>query len=379
MLTIALLSAALLSASVEPYRPTDDAEVLALVERGADNALQALRALDPSDPQAAAAFARSALEQAERLQNPQRAHYALSALAPHARSPDRSLRVLRATALQRVHRFDEAMTELDDLIEAGDPPAQAYFLRAILLSLRAEYDAAVRDCGMMLGRADPLAVAACAAIPRTRSGGGAAAYEALSQMLSAPGTPPTELLDYALGVRAEIAWRLDRPDALDLLRTAARNGKPVHRLNHADALLATGDAEAAHAAVLDMPGDGAALRRARALVAFAPQSTELAELRRSLEAGIAARALRADDSHAREDAYYFLHVMDDAAKALPKAVSNWRQQKEPLDAELLLDAAIRTGQPEAAAPVVRWFTENRVADARLAVLVAAVSRNAAAP
>jgi hypothetical protein len=364
MFQIALLALAPVLLGAAPYRPTDDALVLADVSTVAPLATEQLRALG-DDPAVAIDFAERMLAQAEDTQDSIYAQYALRALTPHrdAASPD--LRLLTATTLQRLHRFDEALSELDALIASGEAPAQAYFVRSVLRTLRADYRGALADCSALLTRTGALAVAACAALPRARSGGGESAYRALLDMLSATDDDDA-IRHYASGVAAELAWRLGKPDALQRLREMADSGKMLYRLAYADALLDSGDAAAAMVALADAPGEGASLRRARALRRLGNDAHQLAQETALLAAAVEARALRDDVSHAREDAYFFLHVRRDAAAALRAAQRNFEQQKEPLDAELLLDAALLAKAPEAADAVRDWARSHRIDDRRLA-------------
>jgi hypothetical protein len=76
--------------------------------------------------------------------------------------------------------------------------------------------------------------------------------------------------------------------------------------------------------------------------------------------------------HRREEARFELSVRGDPAAALVLAEENWRVQKEPADARLLLEAALAAGDPRAARPVVDHLRTTGLADARLAPLVARI-------
>ncbi len=58
-----------------------------------------------------------------------------------------------------------------------------------------------------------------------------------------------------------------------------------------------------------------------------------------------------------------------AGPALVLALDNWRLQREPRDARVLLQAALAARSPAAAVPVLAWFDGNRVEDVVLADLV----------
>ena len=86
------------------------------------------------------------------------------------------------------------------------------------------------------------------------------------------------------------------------------------------------------------------------------------ESRDVLATRFAAAKLRNDRVHLREEARFTLHLLDQPEMALALALENWRIQKEPADARLVLDAAHAAGQPTAAAPVRQWLVTKRLED-----------------
>jgi hypothetical protein len=69
--------------------------------------------------------------------------------------------------------------------------------------------------------------------------------------------------------------------------------------------------------------------------------------------------------HQREEARFRLELRDEPAAALVLALANWRTQREPLDARILLEAAVAAGRPETAAPVLAWLEETGLSDPQL--------------
>ena len=92
-----------------------------------------------------------------------------------------------------------------------------------------------------------------------------------------------------------------------------------------------------------------------------------------LAARYQAAQLRGDTVHQQEEARFRLEIHDDAKTALPLAQENWKVQKEPRDARILLESALATKAPAAAAPVVQWLRESRIEDKRLQDLAAQLS------
>ncbi len=67
---------------------------------------------------------------------------------------------------------------------------------------------------------------------------------------------------------------------------------------------------------------------------------------------------RGERPHLRSEAYYRLYVERNAAAALPLAIENFAEQREPIDRRILLDAARSAGKPDAAEPVRHWLASN---------------------
>ena len=89
------------------------------------------------------------------------------------------------------------------------------------------------------------------------------------------------------------------------------------------------------------------------------------EMRQMLDDRIDAGRQRGDRVHLREEARFALSLADDPATALALALENWRVQREPADARLVLEAAVAANAPAAAAPVLTWLAETGLEDTQL--------------
>jgi hypothetical protein len=69
---------------------------------------------------------------------------------------------------------------------------------------------------------------------------------------------------------------------------------------------------------------------------------------------------------------YHLRLTSDSASALSLAQDNWKAQREPIDALVLLQAAQATHQPNAAMPVRNWIHETGIEDQRLSLVIGAL-------
>jgi hypothetical protein len=90
--------------------------------------------------------------------------------------------------------------------------------------------------------------------------------------------------------------------------------------------------------------------------------------RQVLSRRIAEAAARGESAHLRDHARYFLDIAQDPARALAYASQNWRTQKEPADALILLRAAQAAGDARAEREVIAWQRRAGREDARFDAL-----------
>jgi hypothetical protein len=74
-----------------------------------------------------------------------------------------------------------------------------------------------------------------------------------------------------------------------------------------------------------------------------------------LKERFAASALRDDKLHLQEEARFHLYLLGDASGAVRLAEENYRLQREPRDARILLEAALAAKQFQAAQPALYWL------------------------
>jgi hypothetical protein len=182
------------------------------------------------------------------------------------------------------------------------------------------------------------------------------------------------LESWARTVDAETAVALDLPSEADAefraaLATARRDGgRPAIYLvaAHADFLLDSGRYTDALALLRDAPLNDATLLRA----ATAKKRLGLAvdEEIRILSHHLELTLSEHEQTHGREAAYFLRHVLDEPADALAFAVRNFAEQRELLDARLVLESALAVCDAAAAAPVLDWMRANAVEHAMLARL-----------
>ena len=375
-------------ASATPLVPVDDGLVLERVPGARDPSSRTLRdmnaalAKDRRDVDLAAKVARLDIAQARERGDPRFLGRAEAALAPwplDAGTPSPVL-LLRATILQSNHDFDASLAALDRVVKADPRSGQAWLTLAAVHQARAEYPAALRDCGEIAGMVLGLVPAVCTASIMALTGHAPLALRAITLTLAqyqdeAHKNPPVAV--WATTAAAETAERLDDPSTEQRYRDAlAIDGNDPYLLGAFADWMLDHDRPGE---VISLLGDRTRVDPLLLRLALAEQATGSARLAghvADLAARFEASRLRGDTVHRREEARFALHLEHETARALDLARADWTVQREPADARILLEAANAAGQPAAADPVRAWLRDNSVEDARLRALAAGGERRA---
>jgi Tfp pilus assembly protein PilF len=344
-------------------------DTLSADERTQLAALKSQADASPNDPARAAPFARLAVALGRREDDGRLFTMAATALEPWrtVANVPADLLVVRATMRQFGHDFEPALADLDRAVEARPRDAQALLSRAFVLAVLGRHQQAYESCHQLPIRTPLLLRVTCLARAASLAGKAAPALARLRGALDLPGEGDSGQRRFALVVAADIAARLGET------ATAEAKLQEALTIEPRDVFL-----RAAYAELLIERGR---LAEARDLIGAAPRNVHLLLLRALAsggpgdEAGAAAIAqlsseLERDRAsrtvfHAREHARFALDVLHEPALALDLALANWRLQKEPIDALVLLRAAEAAGRPEAAAEATAWVCAAGMEDARL--------------
>lgn len=379
VLMVTMLGAA---AAREPYRPDDDEQVLLRLNDREDPevsevwaARKAMRDA-PGELSPALDFARRAIEAGRQRADPRFMSYAEAAIAPwNDADPPLEVRVIRATLAQHRHDFEAALADLDAVLAEAPRHAQARLTRSVIRRVQGDPQAALRDCAALVGVASPLVASTCVADSASLGRQPDAALTLLQTAIDRATQAPLAERRWAFTVRAEIAERLGRDDTERCFREALNLGSaerpdPYLFYAYVDFLLEMQRPDEARALLLPHAAlDGALLRLAIAETRLLPGQPGLKpalEARKNLiETRFDMSRRRGDTPHQRELARYLLEVEADPVAALPVALNNWAQQREPADALLVLKAAAGAGRREAARPVKDWLRDTGVQDQRI--------------
>jgi tetratricopeptide (TPR) repeat protein len=362
MIWATLLSAAsgITAAQPTPYTPPSDDTVLAhLVSQGA----RVTGAANTREPQDAVRRAQAHLRAAKHSNDPRAYGYAQTALGMWWSATEAPTEVLRTRAqiLQADHRFTEALKDLQQALRQSPQDVQAGIDTAVLLTTMARYGEARERCAGLPGSTMELVRVICSAQLDAVTGRAAPARDALLRALPRAAVSDAGLRAWATTLLAECNERLGDAEAADAaFRAALRLDETdtYTRVAYADWLLTR---NAASKALALFPGEIASLPDASLLrLAIAAQQLGLATaptLTQTLRERLAAARGRGVSPHTREEAQLALTLDRDPKRALPLALENWKNQREPADAWLVLESAYQAGMPRTAHAVLRWMDE----------------------
>ena len=372
------------TASAEPYRPTDDAQVLErLSVKATDPVARELATLrtdlqhNPRNPESAVKLAARYIEQGRSEGDPRLLGQAQAVLAPwwDEQTAPPAVLIVRATIKQNAHEFGPALVDLEQALTAQPTNIQAWLTKASILQVQARYPEAKRACQPLTRLAARHIALGCLADIEGLTGHATQSQVRLRAALDQSTVPDRERI-WILTILGELAARLgDVQDAERSYREAIAIGvKDQYLLGaYADFLLDQGrNREVIELLTAETKADGLLLRltlaeQALQLPAWKNHSAELA-------ARFAASRERGTRVHLREEARFTLALLHDPHTALNLAQANWNVQKEPWDARLLLESALATGNSHAARPVIEWLTANQVQDLHLQTLAKQVQR-----
>ena len=366
-----------------PYTPANPAQILErLPYRPNDPVARELKTLrlqlasDPGKLPLAIKVARRYIEIGRNTSDPRYAGYAEAALRPwwNSNDPPVEVRVLRATLRQRVHQFDLALNDLNEVLRIHPRHAQARLVRATLLQVQGLYGDARHECALLSGLVHELIAVSCSSSVASVNGELVEAYQQLRTTLERFPNVQADLRAWAWTGLAEMAVRLGKKQEANAHFLSAVSLDPSDNYllaAYSDFLLEHDRAKEVLSLLRNQTrADTLFLRYVLALQAVG--SEDLTEQCQQLGARFEASRMRGDRVHLREEARYQLQLARNPQTALKLAQKNWDIQKEPADVYILLAAARASNDHITVTKVKTWIARVRLQDDRLTRLLANV-------
>lgn len=385
------LVACLSMAQAAPYTPTSDAMVVeSLPGRASDPALKRVDSLRkqlaarPNDTGLRVEIARRYFDMAMAQGDPRYVGYASAAITPLAKatplnsnssaSPDTSTpadyALVSGLIQQFSHEFEPALASLAKASQLNPQSPEPLLWRSAIFMVLARYPEASAECQRAMPLADPLVGAGCSAYVEATTGQLDAAYvKLLAAVAAAPQAAP-ELLLWQATRLAEMAWRLGRFDTAEShFKSALKQGVTDQFLlgAYADFLLARQRPGEVISLLADWERSDILLLRL-ALAGKTTGDKRSVDWATQLRDRFVAAALRGDRLHEQEAARFELDIEGNAARALKLASANYKIQKEPRDAEILMRSAIAAQQAQTAQVALDWLRTSRYQDPALQAL-----------
>jgi tetratricopeptide (TPR) repeat protein len=363
-----------------PFVPQHDSDVVETLPTSSDGIrarrLAAMRRrleANPNNLELATLLAGLNIEESREQSDPRFLGYAQAALAPWWREPNPPTEVLllRATIRQSSHDFDGALVDLDALLKANPSDIQGWLTRSVILTVQSKYAEAKASCDQVASLARGLISEVCFANLDSLQGRAKAAYQRLSGALEEErASGGISVQTWVLSSLGEIAVRAGEDTQAELHFRQALGLEPSDPYvlgAYADLLLDLHRPKELIALLKQYAqNDGLLLRLALAEAQLRmPSYREHVEtLRKRFDAG----RERGDSVHRREESRFELALGKNPKLALDLAKENWKVQREPWDARVLLEAAKGARDRAAAEPVLAAMATSHFEEPRLAEL-----------
>lgn len=365
-----------------PFIPNSDDQILERLPLTSDSTGRELRRLrnklsaNPGQLDHAIDLAQRYIAIGKTEADPRYYGYAQGVLQPwwSKSEPPSEVLLLRATILQNRHDFDNALRDLDRLLQRDPHNAQAWLAQAVILQVRARYDEAKRSCLQLIEFKDTLPAITCLSHVSSSTGQATQSYELLRDALNNALALTDEQRLWSLTVLAEMAVRMGKvEEAEHHFSEALKVGRlDLYLLTfYADFLLD----QNRPAEVIMLLSDKTRIDALLLRLALAKQRLSVNDLSvdiATLRARFAASRLRGESLHQRDEARLTLFLLKQPQEALRLAQANWLAQREPRDARILLETALAAQRPDAAKPVLEWLASSGMEDICLKQLAAKI-------
>ena len=288
--------------------------------------------------------------------------------------PPSEVLLLRATLKQQRHDFVEAANDLKQLLKTQPRHAQAWLTLSIIQQVQGDYPAARASCSALARTASSWLSSLCHSQVLGLTGSAERAYQLQQALALQVRSSQPELQQWILGLSAETANRLGYKEKAEkhFKEALAIRLRDAYLLRaYSDFLLADKRPAEVLKLLKDETQDDALLLRLAIAAKDAHKDRLSINYQQQLRSRYKASYLRGSKLHERDEALFLLRFDGDKNKALTLALQNWKIQREPDDALILLHASV-ANQSNSGVKIVRdWVAHHKLQDVRLETLLSA--------
>jgi hypothetical protein len=274
---------------------------------------------------------------------------------------------IRALVRQGLHEFDAALADLNLAIGKDSAQPEFWAWRFAIYMVKADIDQAKQECQAIGTRFGNSEQASCQAVLLYRTGSPQQAITQLDNLTRHPdyqGRYAKEWLAYHRGEARRVSGD---PAGAEKIWADYLQGNPKSHVLQL-ALVELLNEQQKFAAAWK---HNAATPRSDALMVQAIktsqglQNGQADQLRREFNDRLTQQTSRGDFVNERPVIDYLLNVIGDSRQALAMAQQSWKTQREPADAFLFAQAAIQNSTPRQAAEILKWQAETGYQEPRL--------------
>ena len=361
----------------EPYTPRNRQQVIARLPYKliADSKLRELRQLreqlqhSPNQLEPALELAWHYVKLGRNEADPRYYGYAQAAVQPWwvRQNPPVEVLLLRATLYQNRHDFSAALSDLSQVLQHQPQNIQARLTQAVIQTVQGHYSDALRNCRYLARSTNRLLSRACFSHVHSLTGGAERNYPHLLLLYQTSTDVDPELHLWVLTLLADMAERLGYDEAAEqhyqqALKLEKRNQALLRA--YSDFLLQHNRAQEV-TTLLEQETRSDDLLLRLALAEKQLGSSQLQQHINSLQARFKANQLRGSSVHLGSESRFALALLNHPPRALTLAQQNWLIQKEPVDAYLLVTAALEAKHPQTLQMVKNWVNQHQWEDVRL--------------
>jgi tetratricopeptide (TPR) repeat protein len=360
----------------EPYIPTREDEVLERLPRSFSSSQREVAKLrqqlsrSPHDVELACEVARQFMGLGIAQGDPRFFGYARAALGPwwNAEQASSSILKIRAKLKEKEHLYDDAIADLSQILRGQPEDDQVLLEIANLYRVQGKFDLANEACDKLEAFAGVVPTTLARAPIQAATGQAEIAYESLQKILPEARSQFPTTVQWIITSQAQISAALGRAALAEqhFQEGLAAQPNDIYLLrSYGDFLLDTGKPKVALKVLQEHIRDTAILLGATIAARDSGDRSLTEEWVDQLATRFREARIRNDQTHGRLEARFVLKLQNDPNNALSIALKNWEQQKELSDARLVLEAALKAGNPSSVSSVLDFLEMSGMQDVHL--------------